>query len=246
MENKNEILQELFTISPAVANLGRENTYSVPPGYFETLPSLIMARIRGEDMDFRIKANPFEVPQGYFEGLADNILGRIKLEQTVEEELAEIAPVLKTISKQPVYKIPDGYFESLEISIPLVVAKPKAKVFGMSVRRAVQYAVAACTTAILVVGGLLYSKNDSLSIGETAAISHKEAIKMDLNSALSGVSEDELNQYLDENPTVGYAFTNTSAQEEINVDQYIQQASDEDIEQYLEDAPSMPEKDKDS
>jgi hypothetical protein len=241
MENKNDILQELMEISPAVANLGRENTtYTVPPNYFETLPELVLARIKEEEISFGVKTTPFAMPQGYFEGLADNILNSIKQQdKTVEEELNEVAPLLNTISKQPVYQVPQGYFESLEITMPMAVAKPTAEVFGIGVKRVFQYALAACTAGILIIGAYMYTGSGNSE--EQAVISHASAMKMDVAKELSTVSEDELNEYLDENPSVGYAFTNTSSlQEELNVDQYIQEASDEDIEQYLDETPASP------
>lgn len=242
MENKNNILQELMEISPAVANLGRGNTYTVPPNYFETFATLVLARIKAEEVNFGVKSTPFTMPQGYFESLADNILSKIKQQhQTLEDELNEVAPMLNTISKQPVYKIPEGYFESLEITVPMSVAKPTAKVFGIGFKRALQYAVAACTAGILVAGAFMYGGSNKIVKGEPAAIPYHEAVMMDINAALSTISEEELNHYLDESLAIGYSFTNSSAsQEELDLDHYIKQVSDEDIEQYLNETPAIP------
>ncbi len=243
MENKETILQELKQISEVVANAPKGNVYTVPSAYFENFPSSILARIHSEIADFGSKTAPFGVPTGYFEGLANNILSKIKQhEQTVEEELNELAPLLNTISKKPVYAVPEGYFESLEITIPLKVANPPAKVlsFGMP-KRILQYAVAACTVGILMVGAYFYMGRNSDSTGELAStIPYDSAMKMDVTKELAKMDDQAIDQYLSETPITGYIINNISA-EEVDDQQMINTASEEDINEYLNETANPSE-----
>jgi hypothetical protein len=230
MEARNTILKELLEISPAVANLTRENTFSVPYNYFNTLAESILLRIKAEEMSFSSKTNPFEVPQGYFEGLASEIMAKINKQQTVAEELSELAPILNTIKKEPVYSIPEGYFESLELTIPLKLDKPSAKVFNFSKpKRWMQYAVAACTAGILMIGAFFYVNKGN----DNSIISYKEAKKMDVQKEIASVNEEVIANYLDETPSVGYTV---SSNEETDVEDYLETISDEEIKQYLNES----------
>lgn len=233
MENRQNILQELKELSVVVANLPKQNTFSVPADYFQQFPALVLARIKAENADFGKKQVPYNIPANYFDGLADNILHKIKQQdQSVEEELNELAPILNTISKAPVYKVPEGYFESLEVTLPVNIAKPSAKVFSLGkTKRILQYAVAACIAAIVVLGAYLYTNHQS-SVNDTAmVIPYDSAVEMNINKELSKVDEQEINQYLNESPGVGYAI-NTSS-DEVDIQQSIHAASDEEIKQYL-------------
>lgn len=242
MEKKETILNELRQLSEVVANLPKGNTYAVPPSFFDAFPDSVMARIRlGEKSGGR--SIPFEVPQGYFDTLASNIMQRIRQqEQSVTEELNELAPILNSISKQPVYKVPEGYFESLELTVPARVAP--AKVVGMNrPKRLLQYAVAACTAAVLMVGAYLYTSNNGNSndgsdgqVATATPISYDSAKDMNVTAALASVNEQEIDQYLTENPTFGYGINAVlTTPEEVDVQQNIKTASDEELKQYLEE-----------
>jgi hypothetical protein len=240
METRETILQELKDISPAVANLGTVNVFSVPAGYFDQLPAAILSKINAETVDFRGRSAPFSVPAGYFDHLAGNILDKIKVaEQSVEAELAGIAPLLNTISKKQVYTVPEGYFESLELTIPLKLDKPSARVFSFGkTKRVMQYAVAACTAGILVIGAWFYT-NKNTGTDETS-VSYIDVKRMNIASELDKLSETEIASYLETTPNVGYAM-NISA-EEIDFDEYLDAASDEEINEYLNDTAEPSEK----
>jgi hypothetical protein len=235
METRETILKELREISPAVANLSGTNVFSVPAGYFDQLPETILSKIRQESVDFGGKVQPFNIPPGYFEGLATNILNKIKSrEQSVAEELNELSPLLNSISRQNVYAVPEGYFESLELTIPLKLDKPSARVFSFGkTKKAFQYAVAACAAGILVVGAYFYTNNNT----DDTVISHNDAKNMNVSTELDKLSETEIASYLETAPNIGYAL-NVSA-EEINIDEYLDETSDEDINEYLNEYPEI-------
>lgn len=248
METRETILQELQQISPAVANLGRQNPYSLPLNYFEGFAAAVLERISAENPSFGPASAPFSVPAGYFENLAADILDKARAQevQSVPDELNEIAPLLNTISKKPVYTVPGGYFESLEVTIPLKIGQPAAKVIGMSkTRKIIQYAVAACTVGMLAIGGWFYSERQSAATDTAMAIPYDSAIQMDVSQELSQVNEQEIDQYLSEAPAVGYAIS-PSSPDDIEVDQYIKSTSDEEINQYLQETADPGDKIKGS
>jgi hypothetical protein len=243
MENRQIILQELKELSPVVANLSRDNVFSLPLNYFENFTASVLAKIHTEAVDIVVKTTPFSVPKGYFDDLAGNVLARLnRQELSVEEELNGIAPLLNSISKRPVYTVPEGYFESLEVTVPLKITKPGAKVIGFNTtKRLMQYAVAACIAAVLMIGVYLYINKGSNDITAGMPVSYDSALKMNVPQEIAKVNEQEIDQYLNESPGTGYVI-NTSASDEIDVQQYIQSASDEEINQYLKESAEPGEK----
>jgi len=96
MQAKNEISEELKSLSTVIDAISRNMPYGLPAGYFEDLPGLVIKRARegvagntgesglmvpGMPAD-RVLPAPFEVPRGYFEGLAGGIMARIKAGQS--------------------------------------------------------------------------------------------------------------------------------------------------------------------
>jgi hypothetical protein len=234
MENKEIILNELKEISPVIANINRTNIFSVPEAYFNDLAEIILAKVHAENISFGTKASPFKIPNGYFDGLAGNILNKISQhkDQSVYEELAEIAPFLNSISKEPVYQVPEGYFESLEITIPLKLDKPSVKVFSFgNIRKTMQYALAACVAGILMFGAYMYTNQNSGN--DDMVISYDSALKLNVSAELAETNEQEITAYLNEVPGVGYNVITTPSSDEINVDEYLETASDEEIKDYL-------------
>ena len=107
-------------ISPLVAQIGFQNPYQVPAGYFEGLPGQVLARLKGAEGEISPvlpgkKINPYEVPQGYFENFAANILQRVKASEakTAMDELEALSPLLSGLSKKTPFSMPEGYFEEL-------------------------------------------------------------------------------------------------------------------------------------
>src|ERR1700722_5956036 len=82
MNVKNDISEELRSLSALIATISRETPYQAPEGYFLSFPMVVLEsvqtglpRVTGIE-----KANPlaFSVPEGYFEGFAQQVLNRIK------------------------------------------------------------------------------------------------------------------------------------------------------------------------
>jgi hypothetical protein len=161
MKRNSDILNELQTISPAVANLSFMQPYTVPAGYFETLSDVILTRViagSGEDsavMSVAGKAMPFEVPANYFENLSASVLSKLsaKNELSASEEIMQLSPVLAGISKQNVYTVPNGYFESVpDLITEKVIDNGKAKIVSITTSKWISYAAAAAVLVMVAFG----------------------------------------------------------------------------------------------
>ena len=227
MSNNNIILNELQNLSAAVANVDRRNVYSVPFGYFNSLAEQVLRNVQQLESHFPEEpSNPFKVPQGYFEGLSNEILGKVKVGNSslseIEKELNEVAPLLNTISKVSVYKVPQGFFETFT-TIPYM---KQAKVMSVGrIGRFVRYAAAAAITAIMALGGFFYFNSEHTTSYAESGFNQQEVKKL---------SETEIIEYLNNNPSATeVSFTNKKAEDEFK--KYTKQLTEEEIDNYLKE-----------
>jgi hypothetical protein len=230
MNNNDIILNELKEISPAVANINRRNIYSVPSGYFLDLAEQLLDLVKQhpETFIFKTTATPFKIPASYFDGLSSEILNKVKQQHSaqseVERELAEIAPLLNTISKVPVYTIPHGYFKNLEAH----KIDSEAKVIYMSKsRRFIRYAAAAAITGLVAIGGIFYANNDSPDNALTAAPKFNQ-------QQVKQLSDEEIVNYLRSDPAATDVTITNNAQEK-DLQNFTKELTDEEISSFLED-----------
>ena len=107
MENRINIISELQSISPTVAEISPVNPYQIPEGYFESFDKQILALAKEPQLSavFLTPAiNPYKVPSDYFDLLPEQILALVKNDDPTA--------VLKNKPANP-YKVPEGYFENL-------------------------------------------------------------------------------------------------------------------------------------
>ena len=155
MERSTEILTELQEIASFLGQHGYPRvTYTVPAGFFDNFPRILMERIRQEES---------KDMEG-IKGIAEMSSG---------QETAEISALLAGLQGKNPYQVPEGYFETLPDrmsatektpvqtilrSIPGVStgepesargtqAIPQAPVVNFS--RIIKYSVAACIVALL-------------------------------------------------------------------------------------------------
>jgi len=137
MEEKDNILTEIKSVAPLLANIGRLMPYEIPEAYFELFPLQMLAKVSEP-------AKKPAVPEGYFDELPGIMLGKVK-SLSAQHELETIAPALVGINRQMPYSIPAGYFESFEVNpagkaTPVIQLRPK--------RNIMKWAVAASVIAI--------------------------------------------------------------------------------------------------
>lgn len=78
MYSRNPIQAELKEIAPALANASAELPYQTPKGYFEALDPLALVQEPAFVTDSPL---PFQAPAGYFESLPQALMNRIKAQE---------------------------------------------------------------------------------------------------------------------------------------------------------------------
>lgn len=200
MTRSTDILKELEQISPAVAQISDETPYHVPVGYFDTLDTVIMARIASGGIEENSLLNvagkqmPQDVPQGYFDTLSESILSKIKAQQTVQtatEELSELSPLLAGLSKANLYEVPAGYFENLSAGITEKTTETKVvAIFSRKVW--MRYAAAAVVFGLIAFGINLFPSQSTISNSGIPTAKTEEQI----NKELAKISDEEIINYL--------------------------------------------------
>ncbi len=225
MESTQDIFAELKDISPILIDLQKIETFAVPAFYFDTLPTAIVNKIATdyEEQNYFTSEMPYIVSEKYFDTLAENIIDNIKKQQneSVSDELQTIAPLLNTIHKTPVYKVPQSYFETLTAS-PSQVKVVKLNAW----KRYVTYAIAASIIGILGIGLYFFNVNNQKS---TNAIAVSQQVK--------SLSEDELIQYITADVTNNNinATTFDKNSMENDLSKSLKQMTDKEIKQYLDE-----------
>lgn len=145
----------------------------------------------------------------------------------IQAELAAIAPLLNTLSKEPIQRVPDRYFTAFSVNLP----KEQGKLVKMpAFRRMLQYATAAVVAGVLVVGGYVYTSNS----GSSFDFDHYS--KLDVATAINTVSDDELQQYLNSATAIaGADNTLQSFETEEPGDPVLENISDDDLLNYLQE-----------
>jgi hypothetical protein len=129
MNVKNDISEELRSLSALVATISRQTPYRAPEGYFLSFPMTVLARVQpgliktASEIITAEAAKPltFSVPEGYFEGFAQQVLNRIKAGagKSDESDLStgtgeEALPaILVQAGRRTPYSVPEGYFDGL-------------------------------------------------------------------------------------------------------------------------------------
>ena len=157
---KNEVLKETNEISTFVAEIGNNNVFAAPTGYFKTLPASAINRINADPEDLGFEGtlagisnhNTYSVPTGYFNNLATEILARLatELTQDVKSETQSVSTLIAGIGTKNIYSVPREYFEKLAGDVVKKAAKPQGKVVSIRSRfNTFKYAAAAVVTGII-------------------------------------------------------------------------------------------------
>lgn len=220
------ILKELQEIAPSLIEIRGDMPYTLPQGYFDTLPEAVLAKIRIN----AAQSNTYAVPDGYFSSLPNLVMAKIKAGQhEVSAELNEIAPLLNTISKAPVYTVPEGYFNRLSAPVP------KAKVVKMgSSRRWMQLAVAAVTMGVLVTGAFLFTDQNQ------QVLDYEQYQSIDAQAAVKSLPDETLIEYMEAQASLsGSDVVEETGSAESNDLQLI---SDEELSNFVNDNPIIDKK----
>ncbi len=251
MTNRNTILNELKEVNSTLGNLSPQNLYAVPYGYFEGLPTRIMARIKAleatstkEELEYSApllnnvsKESLYSVPADYFQNFADDVMQRINgkdVHQSSEEEIQTLSPLLSSLKNRNPYSVPAGYFEALKTA----VEKKETKVISIASRRWYRVAVAAVVIGIVAVTGLLLL-NDQPNV-----MKDPEAwIKKNVNKKVSQDKIDELATLTKTNENSTVTDETKTATEQAEIKEMLKDVPEKDIEDFLNDAVALSSND---
>jgi len=166
---RKDIIQELNALGSSLAGTPSQNVYSVPEGYFEAFASSVFSKINVENEQPLFeseKSNPYKVPVGYFENLTESVLDKIRKHPDYlnsQEELELISPLLNSLKKEPVFSVPQDYFENFTVALnqkPAASSGQPAKVVSMFNRKMMRYAAVAVITLMVGTTGWMIYKNN--------------------------------------------------------------------------------------
>jgi hypothetical protein len=177
------------------------------------------------------RKNPFSLPAEYFNSLSEQLMAGLLNNQTLTASELSEPVLSENFSHENPYKTPEGYFESLPELLLIRVNQNNrgAKVIALARKRTfLKYAAAAVIAGALLIGGSLFFNHPVTPGAEAAnpaltAISDQEILNYmeaqnvplsDMNSLatvdltendgkdlLSDVSDEELQQYLNDHVT---------------------------------------------
>jgi hypothetical protein len=271
MEHNLNIREEMLLVSPTVAAIGVGMPYSLPDGYFDTLPVELLLKTAPKNsmavpenyfetlpVEMLLKANGkpaiAHVPAGYFDRFADNMLAKVRALEAEEPEL-ELSPLFTTIGKKTPYSVPEGYFDAVAIpsqmpsiapvpeqsAVPVVQLKPKRNYIG--------WAAAACTVGIISLltwqFGLrdLNQPVDYVAIPAKMDVVDSSAATLELASALAKLEVSSLQKALYQ--TTATEEDTHSAVYYLNTDNFesaVKDLTDEELEEFLQDSGGITKK----
>ncbi|GGH77446.1 hypothetical protein HNQ91_004118 [Filimonas zeae] len=225
----------------------RSNVYTVPEWYFDTLPGHIMSHIRFSATLQTPQQTPYQVPTGYFDALSSRILSQVHLQagasqQTVAgnkevyQELQQLAPLLNTISKQPVFSIPENYFE-VQLQMPVTVADTSTLRTLRVVRKVnswLRYSAAAVVAGIMVTAAFVFTDNGGPAGNTSGNSTVKTGKSLDVKKEVSVLSEDEIVNYLSTHPSTADVSTSVTSVSP-DIQHIVNDISEEEIRQYLKE-----------
>ena len=260
MTNRNTILNELKDIGSALGSYSPQNIYEVPNGYFEGLPTQILNRVKAletadakEELEYLSpllntisKEMPYSVPAGFFQALSDDLMQKINehsnhlpqesFEQTSEEEIESLSPLLSSLKNKNPYTVPAGYFESLETK----GEKKEAKVISITRHRWYRLAIAAVVIGVVAIGGLLFIKSDQVDPKKNPG----KWISNNVNKKVSGDKIDEFVK-LAEDETIN-TTEESDATKQAEIKELMKDVPEKEIEDFLNDAVALESYDTDA
>lgn len=146
-----------------VVSFSRNNVFSLPQGYFETLPAILLNKAKAADQVIlagnhswadSARTLPYQIPAGYFEHLEQELSERLFHSETEIEELPSLLNDLRSMRPMTV---PEDYFKGNDHS-SIIDIKPEVKTKTQehpSVRsiRWTSWAAAAAVLFIIGMGG---------------------------------------------------------------------------------------------
>ena len=178
------------------------------------------------------KSTPFALPKDYFETFPDRLMRAIHHE-TSGQDLIKLSPLLKSLTHENPYTIPEGYFNNLKIEVP----RNQAPVRGMySFGTLVKYAATGCLAGIIATVFFVSKKENA---NQWATLSKE------YETFQHTVSPDAIAMYLEEMDNLSVAETSENEQIDTGsnllvdlnretIKEILQEIPDKDISLYMD------------
>lgn len=169
------------------------------------------------------KNTPFAVPKVYFDQLPARLMEVIQNE-TAEQDLTELPPLLKALQHENPYTIPEGYFNKLKLEIP----NNQAPVIRMNrLGSLAKYAAAACLLGIIAAVFFVSKTKNETSL---------TSLSKEIETFQQKVSPDAIAIYLEEMDNLSVSETIENEQIEIGLNLLVDMNS-ETIKKILQEIP---------
>ncbi len=232
-----EALPDLFS------RIDKKPVNNIPANYFETFPSMMMARIKAGQaasakeelktlsplLDQIGKKMPFNAPAGYFSELPANLTAGAQALAFVNDELESnpLSPLMQSLKIKSTYQVPAGYFENLPERLLSRVKKQPQKAKVVSFRKSwVKYAVAAAITGLILTIGLINYNKPNTPV----------SINTDPISGLATVSDQEISNYIENQDLLlsvaGNSSPSVSDFNDNDINDLMSVVSDDELQQY--------------
>lgn len=183
------------TLNTSESNLPKGNPFSVPDGYFNSLPDSILSRIAVGD--FEEKPNPFTTPESYFGLLTERVMAKKKEEEfndaneaffnrQSETVLAELQIRAMAGTEVP-FTVPEGYFDTLTERIESKARSQSGTILYFRIRRWMPAAAA----AVLVMMIQLFAHPGTTSVAASNTITSDSLTTEEIALHLQKVDVDE-------------------------------------------------------
>ncbi|HSC54844.1 MAG TPA: hypothetical protein VLC98_14525 [Phnomibacter sp.] len=226
MKPEENILLKLQELAPTLATGSAQMPYSLPEGYFETFPLLML--------DLVAPAPQNAVPEGYFNSFPELMLQKLRANE-VADETAGIAPLLNSISKAMPNHVPADYFSKL---------KPSAAVQTtpvIAIRRKVWMRVAAAVVVLLAAFSIWqWSQNSSgQQEEEVASVPDTLTIPTDISIQLAMIEDGAIESAFRSTGQSIEASNSLYYLETDNFEEALKDISVDEISEHLEETPQL-------
>ena len=185
--------------------------FELPNHYFEQFPDRLMQQLPdvtfSEVLNISGKNLPFEVPANYFEQLPQQLISCLT-SPSVEDEIAELSPVLAGIRNKNPFEVPEGYFEQpLNRFEKQSVQQSAGKLISLkTIRASFRYAAAAVMTLVISLSVYKYTSQQGNLSGNTEELDAivQSGLSMNdqkFNESLNNLKEEEILGYLQQYST---------------------------------------------
>lgn len=180
-ESHNDIIQELQSIAPTLAEINRRPVFAVPEGYFD---EVLLNTIR--------KTHPvnsvYKVEEHYFVAASNEILSKVNL---------------GSLSKEMPYSMPENYFEQFQSRLKekLDQTANSAKVISIQSRfSVVKYAMAAVLVALLglTLSMWIFQPNSTGKSSDVMLLAQKWVKEDKIEDIFASLTPEEIIQYLED------------------------------------------------